>query len=89
MKQWEPIAGSDIKVGNRVTWGSKTCSYRVIDVNNEEWVGTDREYLVEGFSSNVNHYPVRFLKRDTVGMVKLIEGTQYDPKQQPYEDTDI
>lgn len=88
MKQWEPIAGKDVQVGDRITWGSRSASYEVLSISGDYWIGTNQQYPIESDLIKM-HTAYTFQIRDLRGVFRFIQHKDYDPTQQPYDEGDI
>ena len=86
MKHWEPIAGSDIKVGDRITWGSAYTSYEVVRVTENQWYGCNSIRVSDGLYTGISAW----FSKDMTRPKRLLATTkEYDPSQQPYTEDDI
>ena len=81
MTQWEPIAGSDIKVGDIISDVSYNNGYTLIEIKQDQ---NGRERYRIRFDDGRAHWYSKSVFR----YIKSI-GTEYDPKQQPWDDSDI
>jgi hypothetical protein len=75
MRQWEPIAGKEVRVGDVISLYTEY-EYSVLEIGK-------RKYRIEYDGNDLGWYPKSIFKFYSVGF------KEYDPKQQPYTDDDI